>query len=55
MSDEDAYRYLDATQNEKLKELVLKWKKDANNPELSKMARQRAWEDANRLERVINE
>ena len=55
MSDEEAYQYLDATQNEILKELVDKWKEDADNPQLTQMARQRAWQDAKQLEKVINE
>jgi hypothetical protein len=55
MDEEDAYRYLDATQNKTLKELVDKWKEDADNPNLSQMARQRTWEDAKELEKVINE
>ena len=55
MSEEDAYRHLDATQNSILRELIEKWKEDSDNPELSQMARQRAWEDAKHLEKVINE
>jgi len=55
MSDEEAYRYLDATQNDSLRELVEKWEEDADNPDLSQMARQRAWKDAKQLEKIINE